>query len=711
MIKIYTKGDNMTSITKTLLLLSLSTVLVLSSTIHTKSKISHGDDDAEENSVTGKMYRYSQGLDLIKDNGQEFIVGLRFKNIKVPKGVTITNAYLQFTTEEINTEPTSLTIYGESSDKARRYTNRSRNISSRPKTVTSVPWNNIPAWEINREQGEKQKSPDLSTIIQELINMPSWEKGKAMGFVLSGSGKRVAKSYNSNHTYAPVLYIEYSNTPAIEPPINHTPTANAGSDMNTIINQPITITGTATDSDGSIVSYEWQEGNSVLATTASFDYIPTTVGEHRLILTAMDNDGATGSDHLTIRVEDNNTEIDLTKGLVAHYEFEGNANDSSGNGNDGIEHGGMSYVEGVIGQAGSFDGVDDYINIGDIYFNKNTTTISMWIKSKSSNLGDFLSKHSREEDVSLLIKQEADGKYDAEWTIGNEFYDLSRDSSGLYNDNIGLIKPSNDKFDHLVLIYDGNQILFYVNNRLVKKISSVNGTISSNSYDAIIGAYSANTNSEHSVFLIDDLRIYNRALNQTEMAELYKMGENSIDSDADGVSDNNGLKGTYYGVNTQLENISQFRSIIENNESVTTSIFTATKLDYGYGTGTVSRGDNLQRFFLKEDATSLSNDPKDTTDGGINLLGKIYLNAGTYNFRVRSDDGYQIKIDGISVAEADHNQAPTTTTHSSFVIDEDGYHDIDIVWWDQGIEYVFKVELSDDDGLTYTIIDSNILSY
>ena len=170
-----------------------------------------------------------------------------------------------------------------------------------------------------------------------------------------------------------------------------------------------------------------------------------------------------------------------------------------------------------------------------------------------------------------------------------------------------------------------------------------------------------------------------------------------------------GLTGTYYGVNTQLRNISQFRSIIENNEAITTAKFIATKLDYGYGTGTVSQGDNLQKFFLKDDAFSLTNDPDSTTDGGINLLGQIYLDAGTYNFRVRSDDGYQIKIDDISVAEIDYNQSPTTTTHSSFTINQSGYHDIDIVWWDQGIEYVFKVELSKDMGTTYTILDRDMV--
>jgi len=167
-----------------------------------------------------------------------------------------------------------------------------------------------------------------------------------------------------------------------------------------------------------------------------------------------------------------------------------------------------------------------------------------------------------------------------------------------------------------------------------------------------------------------------------------------------------GLKGNYYGVNEQLESISQFRTIIASTKA--SAKFIATKLDYGYGTGTVSLGTNLQ-FFLKDDASSLNVDPADTSDGGIYLKGQIYLDEGDYNFRVRSDDGYQILIDDQSVAEIDYNQSPTTTTHSSFTIDESGYHDIDIIWWDQGGEYQFKVEISQDGGVSYKILDSEML--
>ncbi|GAB4542817.1 MAG: hypothetical protein Kow0063_35320 [Anaerolineae bacterium] len=52
-----------------------------------------------------------------------------------------------------------------------------------------------------------------------------------------------------------------------------------------------------------------------------------------------------------------------TMGLVAYYPLDGNANDESGNGNHGKEYGGLEYVEGRVGQAAYFDGVDDYIEI------------------------------------------------------------------------------------------------------------------------------------------------------------------------------------------------------------------------------------------------------------------------------------------------------------------------------------------------------------
>jgi hypothetical protein len=52
---------------------------------------------------------------------------------------------------------------------------------------------------------------------------------------------------------------------------------------------------------------------------------------------------------------------DLNAGLVLHYPFNGNADDISDNVYNGTEQGGISYVDGVIGQAVKLNGVDGYI--------------------------------------------------------------------------------------------------------------------------------------------------------------------------------------------------------------------------------------------------------------------------------------------------------------------------------------------------------------
>ncbi|WP_415407783.1 PKD domain-containing protein [Sulfurovum sp. CS9] len=86
------------------------------------------------------------------------------------------------------------------------------------------------------------------------------------------------------------------------PPPNTPPTADAGADKAVQVNNTITITGSGTDSDGTVISYEWKKGSTVLASTASFNYTPTTVGTDTLTLTVTDDDGATGTDSMDVVV-------------------------------------------------------------------------------------------------------------------------------------------------------------------------------------------------------------------------------------------------------------------------------------------------------------------------------------------------------------------------------------------------------------------------
>jgi len=83
---------------------------------------------------------------------------------------------------------------------------------------------------------------------------------------------------------------------------NHPPIANAGNDKNIEVNRSISIVGSATDSDGAIISYKWEENGTELATTSSFDYLSSVEGNHTLVLTVTDNDGLTNSDSVVVKV-------------------------------------------------------------------------------------------------------------------------------------------------------------------------------------------------------------------------------------------------------------------------------------------------------------------------------------------------------------------------------------------------------------------------
>jgi len=89
---------------------------------------------------------------------------------------------------------------------------------------------------------------------------------------------------------------------------NQPPIVNAGSDKTVVVNKAITLTGTASDNDGVIVSYEWKKGTKVLGDTSVLNYLPTKVGVDTLHFTVMDDEGASSSDTVTITVTSEPTE-------------------------------------------------------------------------------------------------------------------------------------------------------------------------------------------------------------------------------------------------------------------------------------------------------------------------------------------------------------------------------------------------------------------
>lgn len=76
-------------------------------------------------------------------------------------------------------------------------------------------------------------------------------------------------------------------------------------------------------------------------------------------------------------------------GLVGYWPMDGDFDDDSGNGNDGTGTGGVTTTTGKFGEAGDFDGVDDYVYAVDSASLdvSSEVTVSAWVNPDQTPLG------------------------------------------------------------------------------------------------------------------------------------------------------------------------------------------------------------------------------------------------------------------------------------------------------------------------------------
>ncbi len=181
-------------------------------TIDVEVQISSNDDDVEERNNDGAINFTSSDLELITDGTSLQTVGLRFNGVAVPQGVTITNAFIQFTADEVQSDQTDLTIKAEAVDNSLPFSANAFDISSRNTTISSINWT-PPAWTSVSAAGTDQQTPDIGTIVQEVVNRPGWTTNNSMSFIITGTGHRTAESHNGSPTDAAVLHLTYSPQP------------------------------------------------------------------------------------------------------------------------------------------------------------------------------------------------------------------------------------------------------------------------------------------------------------------------------------------------------------------------------------------------------------------------------------------------------------------------------------------------------------------
>lgn len=208
----------------------------------------------------------------------------------------------------------------------------------------------------------------------------------------------------------------------------------------------------------------------------------------------------------------------LQTGLVGYWPFCGNANDASGNNNNGTVNGATLTTDrfGNANSAYSFDGVSNYIQCLSPLTNHSTATISGWAYLNSNDGNGY---------VQIGIDGTTGGCNG--YAIGNGGATFTSSGTNLISllscvgwNNTNSVLPIQSWFQ-FTLVKSASNFLHYINGILVNTSTISNLITPANSI--FFGASAPQALNYHNGKL-DDIAIYNRALSASEIQQLYNLG-------------------------------------------------------------------------------------------------------------------------------------------------------------------------------------------
>jgi hypothetical protein len=211
------------------------------------------------------------------------------------------------------------------------------------------------------------------------------------------------------------------------------------------------------------------------------------------------------------------TPFDPNLNLVSWWKFdEGSgtiANDSAGN-NDGSLVGDTSWTTGQIGGALSFDGNGDYVNCGsggslDI---TSTITVSAWVKRPDYNTAGTIAGKTNSNSVTAGYSLHS-------YIEGFEFQFYS----GGWRRTTPRVPATAGQWHHIVGTYDGSYACLYIDGVQRASITYSGTIIPATGYPFQMGFWRSGYPNYYKG-LIDDVRVYNLALNAEEVWQLYQSG-------------------------------------------------------------------------------------------------------------------------------------------------------------------------------------------
>ncbi|HHO59824.1 MAG TPA: LamG domain-containing protein, partial [Thiotrichales bacterium] len=198
----------------------------------------------------------------------------------------------------------------------------------------------------------------------------------------------------------------------------------------------------------------------------------------------------------------------------------GDVVDSSGNGNDGNPENGISLDSGKICNAGSFDGSDDYVGLPGFPNLTGSFTISAWIRPDVINKDQriFADDENNSGGYAFSLGDGGDGRL--------RFF--SRGISPVSLDSSTAISAGN--WYYVVAVHDASSRTrqIFVNGSAVTSKASYSGAWSTDAGTASIGGETNSAGSEAVANwrfdgLIDEIKIYERALTAEEISDYYSI--------------------------------------------------------------------------------------------------------------------------------------------------------------------------------------------
>lgn len=135
--------------------------------------------------------------------------GLRFQTVAIPQGATITSARIDFVPAGSDDRPVTFNVTAQNAGDANAFAT-TEDFTGRAQT-TAASWS-APTWRIQNPPVYVQ-GPDVRNQVQAVVSNSTWCGNNSMAFFLaptSGTGNRVAKSFDDGSSLQPVLKVTYT---------------------------------------------------------------------------------------------------------------------------------------------------------------------------------------------------------------------------------------------------------------------------------------------------------------------------------------------------------------------------------------------------------------------------------------------------------------------------------------------------------------------